>query len=345
MSKVVGVYATSHTPFCYMPPENWNAIRATRALRADVPMDDIAGNTEKYERIQKAFETLRAKLAEARPDVVIIIGDDQKECFDFKNFPAFALYVGEDFEGFVSSPAALAHDAFQSVGVTPPPEAAELIKDAGPPRRARLKGHPDLGSFVLSGLVKRGFDPAFSLEMPNPEFGLGHAFMRPSETLTDMNTPVLPVLTNCYFAPQVTGKRSYQLGEALREAIEEHPGDLRVAVIGSGGLWHTPARKDAYLDEDFDRKELDFLAKGDAKGMAAYFDEYTPPSEDPSQAVAPRGAASTGMPVSSGPQGGTREIANWIAAAAVAGKPGTVADYVPVYSSPIGCGFAYWDGF
>jgi hypothetical protein len=46
-----------------------------------------------------------------------------------------------------------------------------------------------------------------------------------------------------------------------------------------------------------------------------------------------------------GPQGGTREIANWIAAAAAAGKPATVVDYVPVYASPIGCGFAYWDGF
>jgi hypothetical protein len=169
--------------------------------------------------------------------------------------------------------------------------------------------------------------------------------MRPSETLTDMKTPVLPVLTNCYFAPQITGKRSWQMGVAIREAIEEHPGNLRVAVIGSGGLWHTPARKEAYLDEAFDRMELDLMAKGDLEGMARYFDEYTPPAGDPSQAAQPRGAASTGMPVSPGPQGGTRETSNWIAAAAVAGKPATVVDYVPVYSSPIGCGFAYWDGF
>jgi hypothetical protein len=345
MSKLVGVYATSHTPFCYMPPENWNAIRATRALRADVPMDDVAGNTDKYNRIQKAFETLRGKLAEAKPDVVIIIGDDQMECFDFKNFPSFALYVGEEFEGFVSSPAALAHDAFQSVGVEPPKEVEHLTKDVGPPRRATLKGHPDLGAALLGGLVRRGFDPAFSMEMTKPEFGLGHAFMRPSETLTDMKTPVLPVLTNCYFAPQITGKRSWQMGIAIREAIEEHAGNLRVAVIGSGGLWHTPARKDAYLDETFDRTELDLMAKGDLEGMARYFDEYTPPAGDPSQTPQPRGAASTGMPVSPGPQGGTRETSNWIAAAAIAGKPATVVDYVPVYSSPIGCGFAYWDGF
>jgi Catalytic LigB subunit of aromatic ring-opening dioxygenase len=345
MAKLVGAFATSHTPFCYMPPENWNAIRATRALRADVPMDDIDACRDKFTRIQTAFDTLRKKLVAARPDVVIIIGDDQMECFDFRNFPSFALYVGDSFEGFVSSPAALAHDAFESVGVTPPPEAADLIKDAGPPRRARLTGAPELGGSLLAGLIKRGFDPAFSMEMPNPDFGLGHAFMRPSETLTDMSIPVLPVLTNCYYAPQITGLRSFQMGKALRESIEEHPGDQRVAVIGSGGLWHTPARKDAYLDEGFDRAELDFMAKGDIEGMARYFDDYDIPTGDLSQAVPPKGKASTGMPVLGGPQGGTRETANWIAAAAVAGKPATVVDYVPVYASPIGCGFAYWDGF
>jgi hypothetical protein len=87
------------------------------------------------------------------------------------------------------------------------------------------------------------------------------------------------------------------------------------------------------------------MAKGDAEGMARYFDNYHIPAGDLSQAVPPKGKASTGMPVLGGPQGGTREIANWIATAAAAGKPATIVDYVPVYASPIGCGFAYWDGF
>ena len=345
MAKLVGVFGTSHTPFCYMPPENWNAIRATRALRSDVPMDDLETSRKKFDTIQAAFGKLRTKMAELEPDVIIVIGDDQMECFDFKNFPSFAVYLGETFEGFVSSPAALAHDAFQSVGVTPPPEAAKLIEGAGPPTRATLKGHPALGATLLTSLVKHDFDPAFSLEMPNPDFGLGHAFMRPSETLTDMQTPILPVLTNCYYAPQITARRSHQLGLAIRNAIAEHPEDLRVAVVGSGGLWHTPARKDAYLGEDFDRKQLELMAAGDSKGAAEYFDSYSAPEGDLSQAPQPRGGASTGMPLSNGPQGGTRETCNWIAAAAVAGKPASFVEYVPVYASPIGCGFAYWDGF
>jgi len=129
----------------------------------------------------------------------------------------------------------------------------------------------------------------------------------------------------------------------VRSIIDEYPGDLRVAVVGSGGLWHTPGAKDAYLDEAFDRAQLRYMEAGDICGMAQHFDGYQIPAGDTSQAVRERGRQATGMPGFGGPQGGTREICNWIAAAAVAdGKPGTVVDYVPVYASPIGAGFAYW---
>ena len=38
------------------------------------------------------------------------------------------------------------------------------------------------------------------------------------------------------------------------------------------------------------------------------------------------------------------ETRNWIAAAVVVdGVPSTMIDYIPLYASPIGTGFAYWD--
>ena len=40
--------------------------------------------------------------------------------------------------------------------------------------------------------MKRGFDPAFCMDMPNPERGLGHAFMRPAETLATSTSPLSP---------------------------------------------------------------------------------------------------------------------------------------------------------
>jgi hypothetical protein len=141
----------------------------------------------------------------------------------------------------------------------------------------------------------------------------------------------------------VTGKRCYELGKAVREVIEDYPEGLRVAVVGSGGLWHTPGMQDAYLDEDFDREGLRLMQAGDARGWADHFDSYRIAQDDSSQMIPPRGPKSTGLPGPGGPQGGTRETCNWIAAAAVADGAGAeLVDYIPVYASPIGVGFAYW---
>ena len=52
--------------------------------------------------------------------------------------------------------------------------------------------------------MQRGFDPAFCMDMPKPEHGIGHAILRPAESLTDFDTPIVPVLLNCYYAPQPT---------------------------------------------------------------------------------------------------------------------------------------------
>ncbi len=314
MATLAGVFNMSHSPFCYMAPERWNEVRASRSLRADVPFDDVETNRAKAARIAAAFATLKARLAAARADVLVVFGDDQLECFDFRNYPAFAIYAGDKFHG------ALANGG-----------------SAGVP------GHPQLASALLTGLMRRGFDPAFSLDMPKPDRGIGHAFLRPAESLTDFTTPIVPVFLNCYYAPQPTALRCHQLGAAAGEIIAELPGTLRVAVVGSGGLWHTPRARDAYLDETFDRAILSAMTAGDARGMARYFDDYRVPAGDASQLIGAPGPGTTGLPDAGGPRGGTRETCNWIATAAVAeGRPATVVDYVPIYSSPIGAAFAYW---
>jgi hypothetical protein len=170
---------------------------------------------------------------------------------------------------------------------------------------------------------------------------MGHAFMRPEYYLTPRyDIPVIPIFVNCYFAPQPTAKRCYELGKAVRELIEKSPLDLKVAVLGSGGLWHTPGASDAYLDEGFDRVILDAVKAGDGRGMAEHFDSWKPSHGSGVPVGIDR---QTGM-VISGIGSGTGETRNWIAAAGVAdGVRGTVVDYVPVYASPCGMGFAYWD--
>jgi 3-O-methylgallate 3,4-dioxygenase len=334
MAKVVGVYNTVHTPFCFMPPSIWNEVRANRSLREDVPFDDDETNVHKHQRIQDAFAILKKHIYDQSPDVILVYGDDQLESFDFTNFPAFAVYVGEEFEGPLPS-----RDTTMAGGM--PVKPGEVRK---PPVRVNMKAHSELGVGLLTGLMERGFDPAFSVDLPKPERGMGHAFMRPAGAFFDLETPLLPVFINCYFAPQPTAARCYEFGKAVRESIETLPGDARVAILGSGGLWHTPGAKDAYLDEDFDQSVLSHLAAGDIKGMADAFDDYRIPEGDRSQYIGERARQATGMPGFGGPQGGTREICNWVASSAAAdGNKSTIVDYIPVYASPVGAGFSYCD--
>ena len=52
MAQLVGVFQAAHTPFCYRRPEDWNQVRGARALRADVPVDDLESNRRKYARVE-----------------------------------------------------------------------------------------------------------------------------------------------------------------------------------------------------------------------------------------------------------------------------------------------------
>lgn len=309
----------SHSSFLFSGVEEWERGGAVRRaggmISAELPADSPKANREKYDRCQRAFAALREHFVATRPDVIIVYGDDQREQFGFENFPAFALFVGEEFEGYRT-----------------------LQKGA----RATIKGDPRLAAALMTGLVERGFDPAFSRELPNKADGMGHAFMRPSYHLDpEYALPVVPLFVNCYYGPQPLGRRCYELGRAVREIVEAMPGALRVAVVGSGGLWHTPREPESTIDRAFDERILAECIAGDARGMAEFFDRSGAAYVARSGRDVGLASGGTGMVLGYG--SGTGETRNWIAAAASAeGSPGVVVDYVPVHASPIGAAFCYW---
>ncbi|MBV8751010.1 MAG: hypothetical protein JO103_14985 [Candidatus Eremiobacteraeota bacterium] len=335
MARVCSVIAMSHSPFLFASADEWSRARAARAANgsydASVPVDDDAANAAKHARCMHALAVLAERLRAAKPDVLVVFGDDQREQFDFGNFPAFGIYLGERFAGYKIS---------RYPGL--PSGAPRPTRARTPEHWAEVHGHPALARALLVGLMRDGFDLAFSLQLSNEEEGMGHAFMRPSYFLDpDYALPVVPLFVNCYFGPQPTARRCAALGRAVRAAIEASPLDLNVAVIGSGGLWHTPNAPRASLDESFDRAILDHVVSGDADAMAAVFDGALPAYE-PADPESVR-VASGGTGIVFGHGGGTGETRNWVAAAAVAGRPGTVVDYVPVYASPVGAAFAHWE--
>ena len=184
----------------------------------------------------------------------------------------------------------------------------------------RVKIHRKLAEYLVAELVKRDFDVAFS---SNPL--LDHATMNPLHFLAGdkergvVKYPVVPVLTNAFVKPVPTLARGYRLGTALRELVEGYPEPLRVAFVATGGLSHDPGGpRWGYVDEDFDRRFLTYLASGDVKSALA---------------LTPEEVFATG--------GGSYEIINWVVVwGAMGGRPAEVVDYVPGYN--IGSAWAVW---
>jgi hypothetical protein len=327
MATLVGSFFHSHGGTTTLPGERWSELRSGRPVRDDVPVDDDQTNIKKAARTHEGFRVLRDKIAELKTDVLVVFSDDQLECFDFNNYPAFAVFVGDQFK--------------KSPRVRPGREGDNAGRHAEP--GACFTGHPALATAVLTGIMKRGFDPAFCMDMPKPDRGIASGIIRTAEELTDWKLPIVPIMMNVYFCPQPTAVRCYQLGKAVAEVIREYPEDLRVAVVASGGLWHTPGQDQAWLNEEFDERTLEYLKAGDALGMAEYFESYVVPADDLSQDIKTVRRNVTGLPaVGNGPQFGSRETCTWIsAAAATEGRPTTIIDYIKVYASPVGNAFAY----
>jgi 3-O-methylgallate 3,4-dioxygenase len=262
----------------------------------------------KYRRGQEAVAELTKRLAAARVDVALVIGDDQREIFRDEGIGVFGFFLGDELVD--RSPTG---DEFERVakGI----RAAYWARYGARPTAHRTCA--PLSRHLVSELVAADFDVLTFTRQP-PDRTLGHAFTFPRYRLAlSERTPIVPVFINTYLPPNVpSAGRCYRLGQAIAEAVESWPEDARVAVIASGGLSHF------VVDEELDRRVLDALAVGDPGPLRAI------PRENL--------------------RSGTSEILNWITAAgALAKLRAKVVDYIPGYRSPAGTGagmaFAYWE--
>jgi hypothetical protein len=283
------------------------------ALLAEVGpryVDVISGEAlrEKAIACDRALDRLAAELEAAAPDAVMIIGDDQGELFSASNQPAFAIFHGEEVamhSGKYSLPTT--PDWMRQVG-------REYMMDA----IHRFPGCPALGLPLIEQLVDRGFDVGAVANVPEPEKqGFGHAYgFVVKRLLRRRPVPVLPLLVNTYFPPNVpSSARCYDIGQAIAASMAELPQDLRVAVVGSGGLSHF------VVDEALDRRLLKAMQDKDAATLCSV----------------PRAAL----------QSGSSEILNWImTAGAVEALPLKWSEYYPLYRTPAGtgtgAGFCVW---
>lgn len=299
--------ASSHAPTMFLPADEWPGLHQT--LVGDVPQPKaVAQETlevrEGYKRrIDDGFATLAKALKAARPDILIIVGDDQSEVFGPAFNPALAVFCGPEVSGTVN---------------------IRLVGQDPSQNHRQFKCRSDIANRIATELIERGFDTAVMTELKplsRPEAGLGHAFVRTANVMgvAEAGIPILPIFINAYHPPLPTAQRCYDLGRTLREIVASWP--ERVAIYGSGGLSHDPRGPRAgWIDEPLDRWVLERLTTGRTQELTKLFafDSATL-------------------------RGGSGEIRSWIVTAgAFEGVPAKVVDYIPVHHAVTGLGFAYW---
>jgi len=246
MSKLVGCVAMSHAPQLMLDPGNWHLLRNRQAENLpDKP--GLENETDevkwvKWRGCMSAIEKLRRHLEAMRPDVLLVVGDDQHENLVDDNMPPFTIYMGEEAEASVS---------------------LHYLKQPRSENRTRYRIDAEMARALITGLMDRGFDPSYS-KQTRYDGGLGHAFARVLKFLVPKaDCRIVPIMVNTYYPPAPSAKRCLDFGRALASLIREYPGNERVVIAASGGLSHTT------IDEALDGEFLQALQSNDTAAMAA----------------------------------------------------------------------------
>lgn len=233
--------------------------------------------------VEAAFGEARRRLDELAPDAVIAVSVEHFSNFHLGNLPAFAVAMGDTYLGPVT------------------PEMAAFIDV---PQR-RYAGDAALGRRLYEFALESEFDPS----MVEGGLDFDENFCVPLKHLDpEGRYPLVPVIVNGVNPPWPTPKRCYDFGRMIRRCVEARDDDLRVVVIGTGGLSHWVGLPESgQINVDFDRDFLARLEEGDPDRLV----DYSGPEID---------AAGNGA----------HEIRTWLVAAGAAGTSFEVLAYEPV---------------
>ena len=180
-----------------------------------------------HKSVFEAFEDLKETVEAAGPDVIIAFLDDHFENHFRSLMPSVSVGVADRHSG-------------------PGEHLLKLLKFDKP---QSIDGAKELAEHILRTVVGDGIDAA---RMSSAEFG--NNLMVPLKLIRPAgDIPIIPVYINVFTPPLITMERAYQLGAAVRKAVEGRP--ERVMFWATGGLSHWPPIWEP------SRESNDFLAR------------------------------------------------------------------------------------
>jgi protocatechuate 4,5-dioxygenase, beta chain len=168
--------------------------------------------SDEWQPLFGPFKEVASWLDELRPDRLVVIYNDHMDQFFLNAYPTFALGVANEYP--------VADEGFGARPFTP------------------LPGDAPFSWHVARSLVADEFDITICQELE-----VDHGVISPLP-MVDFSAgggwkiPIIPLAVNVILHPLPSPLRCWRLGQALRRAILSYEEDLRVVVVGTGGLSH-----------------------------------------------------------------------------------------------------------
>ena len=198
---------------------------------------DLGKTREPYwQPLFDGFAPSRQWLRDHRPDVIVLVYNDHASAFSLDFIPTFAIGTAAAF--------------------------APADEGWGPRPVPTVVGHPELASHIAQSVIQQDFDLTIVNRMD-----VDHGLTVPLSLMCGEPTPaqgwpcaVIPVAVNVVQYPVPSGQRCFDLGRAIRKAVESFDEDLNVQIWGTGGMSHQlQGPRAGLINRAFDNAFLDKL--------------------------------------------------------------------------------------
>jgi aromatic ring-opening dioxygenase catalytic subunit (LigB family) len=166
--------------------------------------------------VTQTYRSLADAMASAKADVLIVFANDHLANSRVRTYPDFLIGMAAEHRG-----------------------PYEWFKPWIGCEDYTVKGSPEIAAALFDGMTKRGIRMFAQTE--NLKFDDNISVPVLLTNVAGSGIPMVPVLQNCTVPPIPDQRRCYDVGKALGDFIRDDlPADMRVALLGSGGLSHEP---------------------------------------------------------------------------------------------------------
>jgi aromatic ring-opening dioxygenase catalytic subunit (LigB family) len=236
---LVSALAASHAPNILLEPgrewEDFMDLHYSMAPQGSASRPTFEQQKKLRRDAEAAFTVLRADLEAAKPDVLIVVANDQFVNFFWNNIPTFFVTIGDEVKGKFTR------------------------------HQFHYRNHKDLGKAIVRAGMDQGMDFSYGerIELQHTQ-NVPLYFLLPEAKI-----PILPFYVNTWVDPAPSPRRCYQVGELIRGVADSSK--ERVAILATGGLSHFPGSpRIGEIDERFDHKLLEVMRQGQGRSLMEY---------------------------------------------------------------------------